>query len=380
MSVFRRSLLMYQTLNRIPKPIASYRCYEKTNDDEDRDILKDLTGNGHNIQLYNFGFAEGSGYGKYTNDFSKFSAHPDNVGQVLYAKNKIQVTGNIKNSFLTFNYSSNMELNSMKIKVSNLPNNTSLWYNYIDSSYNIQRISIRTDGIYNLPNSYLYKDNVVTIGFTTSAYGENYTGLTIEQIPDYQGALVSDGVDDYGLCENFPILTKEKGYTVCAIRKWISMNDKTECFLSKRTAGSYVDGSFIVELKDTTNRWTVSSFGANSTISDVINLNSLFISQTSNNYNLSKPLPIGDNIDNNKLIVFSTIGGHFDYSNVALYALEIYDRDLTDEEIVKVKARMIAEYEEKTGEKYPIEYPGLIAAWSAEGKTNSDPDRNILRI
>lgn len=31
----------------------------------------------------------------------------------------------------------------------------------------------------------------------------------------YPGALVFDGVDDYGICENFPILTKEKGVYGC---------------------------------------------------------------------------------------------------------------------------------------------------------------------
>lgn len=45
-----------------PKPIASYRTAGKTNEDTDRDVLKDLTGNGHNIVLKNFGFTLGSGY------------------------------------------------------------------------------------------------------------------------------------------------------------------------------------------------------------------------------------------------------------------------------------------------------------------------------
>ena len=36
----------------------------------------------------------------------------------------------------------------------------------------------------------------------------------------YPGALVFDGVDDYGTCDNFPILTKEKGYTVVVLRQW----------------------------------------------------------------------------------------------------------------------------------------------------------------
>ena len=41
----------------------------------------------------------------------------------------------------------------------------------------------------------------------------------------YPGALVFDGVDDYGVCDNFPILTKEKGYTVVALRQWITRGE-----------------------------------------------------------------------------------------------------------------------------------------------------------
>lgn len=44
--------------------VASYRYYDKTNDDEDRNVLKDLSGNGHDIQLYNFAFSGESGYGE----------------------------------------------------------------------------------------------------------------------------------------------------------------------------------------------------------------------------------------------------------------------------------------------------------------------------
>lgn len=43
--------------------IASYRCYDKTNEDSDRAVLEDLTGNGYDIQLNNFAFGGMSGYG-----------------------------------------------------------------------------------------------------------------------------------------------------------------------------------------------------------------------------------------------------------------------------------------------------------------------------
>lgn len=41
----------------------------KSNDDPDRTVLKDLSGNGNNMRLLNFGFAEGSGYGLPGTDF-----------------------------------------------------------------------------------------------------------------------------------------------------------------------------------------------------------------------------------------------------------------------------------------------------------------------
>lgn len=41
----------------------------KTNDDPDRTVLKDLSGNGNDMRLLNFGFTEGSGYGLSGTDF-----------------------------------------------------------------------------------------------------------------------------------------------------------------------------------------------------------------------------------------------------------------------------------------------------------------------
>lgn len=51
-----------------PGLIAAWSAKGKTNDDEDRAILKDLTGNGHDITLNGFAFSEMSGYGGYNTD------------------------------------------------------------------------------------------------------------------------------------------------------------------------------------------------------------------------------------------------------------------------------------------------------------------------
>lgn len=46
-----------------PGLIAAWSAKGKSNDDEDRATLRDLTGNGHDITLKGFAFSEMSGYG-----------------------------------------------------------------------------------------------------------------------------------------------------------------------------------------------------------------------------------------------------------------------------------------------------------------------------
>ena len=186
------------------------------------------------------------------------------------------------------------------------------------------------------------------------AWRDNTTNVDvdIEFIPDYKGALVSDGVDDYGLCENFPILTKERGYTVCAIRKLLN-SSKPSCLISKRKHGSSHNGAFeierITENSDGTLANITYSFGQGTYFNSN---NNLFTFQKSNLYN-STNIKVGNQEDTDVLCLFISLYNIFtDNGQFAFYAKEIYDMDLTDEEIALVKERMIKRYEEKTGETY----------------------------
>lgn len=60
-----------------PGLIAAWSAKGKTNDDEDRAILKDLTGNGHDITLNGFAFSEMSGYGGYSENFDTWQKNSD---------------------------------------------------------------------------------------------------------------------------------------------------------------------------------------------------------------------------------------------------------------------------------------------------------------
>ena len=78
--------------------VASYRAYDKTNEDEDRNVLTDLSGNGNDIQLYNFAFAGESGYGLYGENFDRFSIYNITEENLTKTNNKLIVKSAIKTS------------------------------------------------------------------------------------------------------------------------------------------------------------------------------------------------------------------------------------------------------------------------------------------
>lgn len=175
----------------------------------------------------------------------------------------------------------------------------------------------------------------------------------------YLGALVFDGVDDYGVCDNFPILTKEKGYTVVALRQWLS-NKVSSTFVHKGTINS--SGAFVFEFIRNNGEEDVSSFGKDNVI-DISK--SVFSYQTSNSYNGASILS-GDNADGAILRVGT--GVYANYTNVAIWEIVILDHDATEEELTKIK-----DYFVKT---YPWLFPAQ--AWTVVGKTNEDTDRATI--
>lgn len=191
-----------------PKPIASYRTAGKTNEDTDRDVLKDLTGNGHNIVLKNFGFTPGSGY--------------------------------------------------------------------------------------------------------------------------EDGALVFDGVDDYGICENFPILTREQGYTLVAKRIYFEKKESS-CFLSNRTGNLPNNNAFNMEIT-IRSRYGTRSFS--SITQNVLSYPDLLTYQTTKQFNDTMITTKEQNEIGTNTVYLGTLGNGLEYIfNGAFYALDIYDRTLEGEEL-----------------------------------------------
>lgn len=161
----------------------------------------------------------------------------------------------------------------------------------------------------------------------------------------YLGALVFDGVDDYGVCDNFPILTKEKGYTVVALRQWISMGEGISGLVSN-VKNWFNDGAFVLE------------YNSNNATNAFVNRPVSF-----GKVNIEMDLPNNFTYFVGKL---NNIVGN--YSNFAIWELVFLDHDATEEELTKIK-----DYFVKT---YPWLFPDQ--AWTVTGKTNEDEDRATI--
>lgn len=182
----------------------------------------------------------------------------------------------------------------------------------------------------------------------------------------YPGALVFDGVDDYGTCDNFPILTKEKGYTVVALRQWITRGKIAQGLVSN-VKNWLKDGAFLLEYRniqaDHLNKPI--SFGA---IGSEMDLPHILTYQTSKSYNgvsITTGNFEGTDVLHVGKLAPTNVGTCI---NAAIWELVFLDHDATEEELTKIK-----DYFVKT---YPWLFPDQ--AWTVTGKTNEDEDRATI--
>lgn len=112
---------------------------------------------------------------------------------------------------------------AFKIKVTNLT--SELRYFYVSETNTAIRtsIAITSDGVYDLPeskNTLFNGTEPINIGFSTSAGGS----VTIEQLPDFEGWLCTDGVDDMIVSEKTvdEMIGDSKECTVISIINYIS--------------------------------------------------------------------------------------------------------------------------------------------------------------
>lgn len=179
-------------------PDQAWTVVGKTNEDEDRATIVNITGNGNDLILSNFGFAEGSGYGLYKQNFSKIQwTSPSARIEVTKTNSSFNIT-EVKSIAIQLYYLSKINevaftVPSIKVRVVGLTDGQSVNYRYfVDGVAN--RFLISSDGIYDLPAfEFPAKGNYYGFEFTKI---QSSCNILIEQIPEYEGYLVTDGVDD----------------------------------------------------------------------------------------------------------------------------------------------------------------------------------------
>lgn len=345
--------------------VARYSALGLTNEQmAENPVWKDLTDNGHDLQMKNLAWKGMSGVGGYVGDFSKWVNNRDTT-EIGITKSNSKVIIDVKVSQgsgknIVFISKSNLGIsNNVTIKItSTYPEGVMKFANSASNKY----LKLPSNGIITLQDNPEYTSNEMHLHLAGADLGQ----ITIEQLPLYPGALVFDGVDDYGVCDNFPILTKEKGYTVVALRQWITRG-KGALGLVSNVKNWLKDGAFLLEYRniqaDHLNKPI--SFGA---IGSEMDLPHILTYQTSKSYNgvsITTGNFEGTDVLHVGKLAPTNVGTCI---NAAIWELVFLDHDATEEELTKIK-----DYFVKT---YPWLFPDQ--AWTTVGKTNEDEDRATI--
>lgn len=171
--------------------------------------LQDFSGNNRPLKLNNFLFAAMSGVGGY--DISSTNILPDRANVTVTDNRIIHITKKLSTTDNMVNIVPANSNPTHRFKVTGLSDG--------------RQVSLvnRNGGFYTFDNG----EHEVTLTYpegTTSLYNAiGVTGsagdmdVTIEFIPRYPNALVTDGVDDYGVVENFKSLQNYMMFFQCAI-------------------------------------------------------------------------------------------------------------------------------------------------------------------
>lgn len=176
-----------------PEVLASLKAVvivgDKTNQDKDRDTVANLVDASNPFIISNAAFKLNSGFGKYEITFQYFP-YTENITTVSDSKVVFGIGGQ-----LLIPYPAMTEnIPSFKIKVSGLSGTYRFRYYYRSSDGVQHSIDMAQDGYYELPICYNVQSS--SDGTNCGFANNGNDVVTITQIPSFEGAFVTDGVDD----------------------------------------------------------------------------------------------------------------------------------------------------------------------------------------
>lgn len=182
--------------------------------------LQDHSGNNRPLKLNNFLFAAMSGVGGYELNWTDQSIWARFLGSRFNGAiepHKLTVTSAL-GSYAIMETKVPSYAKKFKVRIDGIVDET-VAYKYINASGTLVRFDIKEDGEYELPSNNTVEGNY-NMGWAILVNSYPHTcNITIEQIPVYPNALVTDGVDDYGVVENFKSLQNYMMFFQCAITR-----------------------------------------------------------------------------------------------------------------------------------------------------------------
>ena len=316
-----------------------------TNDNhaEFEDKLKDFI-YGFDMQMYNMNWEGTSGINTYPVVFGsnktwysltiknyEYTLNP-NIIHLTHIDTAVALQYTyLKNNGVISNI--NREAPAFKLKVTGLNNNIYVYYRYLATSdaTTISMYNIREDGIYDIPKSYKVT-NAMTLPtvFTSLGIGntdgvfEHDCNLTLEILPDNEGALNLNGINNFGKVTNVPVW---KDYTIASLRKWLSnTNGETGSILSKSIQGQ--DGAFIFEqILSLTSKWTSTyNFGLVTSILSNSKLNEKSLTyQTKYTYGINEQvLQVGTGLDTSRMWLGTIRDGDNRFSYISIWSAMLF--------------------------------------------------------
>lgn len=168
-------------------------AYGKSNDDADRSIVKNLVDASNPFIISNAAFKLNSGFGEYEQDFTDWEKSPKVTS---FDSESIKFTSDVSWVLLYHPSSIGEDIPSFKVRIK-LYGEGTLCYNYITQEGTYTNVAVKSE-IFETPICYNTKytgEKGVNVGFTLGVISGECSG-TIEQIPSFEGAFVTDGIDD----------------------------------------------------------------------------------------------------------------------------------------------------------------------------------------
>lgn len=233
--------------------IGVWDNYGKKNTDADRNIIKNKIPNaGGDLEILNAAYEGMSGYNGYPVIFGinkTWKKVPTYNSIYNINDNKIHFTKILfTNRGLIFSFVKQndqlydiTEIPSFKIRVSGLKGDSKLRYSYIKTENAVYQSLLDLDnGIHELPKSLAPTDSISNdswIGFTITPRIENETSfdcdITIEILPEYEGAFVTDGVNDMIISQKtLQEMGVTKDFTIVSMIHQITLRDATAAALT----------------------------------------------------------------------------------------------------------------------------------------------------